>query len=85
MVKGGTLKDDADWKQLGIKDGHKFMMIGSAESEIPKEPEQKTQFVEDMSADQAQVGRSVHFLSSISLFIFSINLKSILYIFLVFW
>jgi len=54
MVKGGTLKDDADWKQLGIKDGHKFMMIGSAESEIPKEPEQKTQFVEDMSADQAQ-------------------------------
>jgi len=54
MVKGGTLKDDADWKQLGIKDGHKFMLIGSAEADIPKEPEQKTQFVEDMSADQAQ-------------------------------
>jgi len=54
MVKGGTLKDDADWNQLGIKDGHKFMLIGSAEADIPKEPEQKTQFVEDMSADQAQ-------------------------------
>jgi len=54
MVKGGTLKDDADWKQLGIKDGHKFMLVGSAEADIPKAPEQKTQFVEDMSADQAQ-------------------------------
>jgi len=52
-VKGGVLKDDADWASLGIKEGHSFMLIGSAE-EIPKAPEKATVFVEDLSDDQAQ-------------------------------
>ena len=30
MVKGGMLKDDADWAKLGIKPGQKLMMMGSA-------------------------------------------------------
>jgi hypothetical protein len=30
MVKGGMLKDDADWGALGIKPGQKLMMMGSA-------------------------------------------------------
>ena len=30
MVKGGMLKDDADWSALGIKPGQKLMMMGSA-------------------------------------------------------
>jgi ubiquitin carboxyl-terminal hydrolase 14 len=59
MVKGGILKDDADWNQLGIKDGHTFMMMGSAESDIPKEPIQKTTFVEDMTEEEAQALRQV--------------------------
>lgn len=29
MVKGGLLKDDADWNTLGIKPGHAFMMMGT--------------------------------------------------------
>jgi ubiquitin carboxyl-terminal hydrolase 14 len=53
MVKGGTLKDDADWNTLGIKDGHTFMLMGTVEADIPKEPAQKAVFIEDMSADQA--------------------------------
>jgi len=49
MVKGGMLKDDADWSTLGIKDGHTFMMMGSAEEDIPKAPVEKPVFVEDLS------------------------------------
>lgn len=51
MVKGGTLKDDADWKTLGIKDGHTFMLMGSAEE--VKAPTEKVVFMEDLSEDQA--------------------------------
>jgi len=51
MVKGGTLKDDANWASLGLKDGQTLMMIGSAD-ELPKEPVQKTVFVEDLSNDE---------------------------------
>lgn len=40
------LKDDADWKALGIKDGHTFMLMGSAESDIVKEPVERPVFVE---------------------------------------
>ncbi len=49
MVKGGMLKDEANWNTLGIKDGHQFMMMGSAEEDIPKAPIEKTVFVEDLS------------------------------------
>ena len=30
-VKGGLLKDDADWTKLGLKAGQKLMLMGSAE------------------------------------------------------
>jgi len=53
MVKGGTLKDDADWSTLNIKDGHTFILMGSAEESIPKAPVDKPVFVEDLSDDQA--------------------------------
>jgi len=52
MVKGGTLKDDQDWSTLGLKDGHVFMMMGTAETDIPKAPQNKTVFVEDLSSDE---------------------------------
>lgn len=52
MVKGGTLKDDADWSKLGIKDGHTFMMMGTADADIPKAPVQQTVFVEDLTEDE---------------------------------
>ena len=31
LVKGGQLKDDADWATLKLRDGQKVMMMGSAE------------------------------------------------------
>jgi len=51
MVKGGMLKDDANWTTLGVKEGHSFMMMGSAEEDIPKAPIEKTVFVEDLTSE----------------------------------
>ena len=31
MVKGGLLKDDADWAKIALKEGQKLMMMGTAE------------------------------------------------------
>ncbi|KZP33186.1 cysteine proteinase [Athelia psychrophila] len=47
MIKGGTLKDDTDWKKVGPKEGQTFMVIGAAGS-LPKAPEKATVFLEDM-------------------------------------
>jgi len=52
MVKGGTLKDDGNWGDLGIKDGHVFMMMGTADAELPKQPIDKPIFMEDLSNDE---------------------------------
>ncbi len=35
MVKGGMLKDDADVAKLGLKEGQKLMMMGSADKVHP--------------------------------------------------
>jgi len=51
LIKGGTLKDDSDWSTLGIKDGYTFMLMGSAETDIPKPPVVKPVFVEDLSSE----------------------------------
>jgi len=51
MVKGGLLKDDADWSTLGVKDGQKLMMIGTAD-EIVKAPEKGPVFVEDLPEEE---------------------------------
>ncbi|XP_010479669.1 PREDICTED: ubiquitin carboxyl-terminal hydrolase 6 [Camelina sativa] len=47
MVKGGLLKDDADWSAIGVKDGQKLMMMGTAD-EIVKAPEKAIVFAEDL-------------------------------------
>ncbi|KAK4267345.1 hypothetical protein QN277_024134 [Acacia crassicarpa] len=54
MVKGGLLKDDADWSTLGVKDGQKLMMMGTAD-EIVKIPEKGTVFVEDLPEEEQAV------------------------------
>ncbi|KAI9265646.1 hypothetical protein EDC94DRAFT_603697 [Helicostylum pulchrum] len=48
MVKGGILKDTTDLNKLGLKEGHSFMMMGTA-GELPKAPPKPVQFLEDMT------------------------------------
>lgn len=59
MVKGGLLKDDADWDALGVKEGQRLMMMGTAD-EIIKAPENKPVFVEDLPDEElvASVGHT---------------------------
>ncbi|PIA64444.1 hypothetical protein AQUCO_00100136v1 [Aquilegia coerulea] len=53
MVKGGLLKDDADWSTIGLKEGQKLMMMGTAD-EVLKAPEKAIVFMEDLpEAEQA--------------------------------
>jgi ubiquitin carboxyl-terminal hydrolase 14 len=54
MVKGGLLKDDADWSTLGVKEGQKLMMMGTAD-EIMKAPEKGPVFVEDLPEEEQVV------------------------------
>ncbi|XP_024006178.1 ubiquitin carboxyl-terminal hydrolase 6 isoform X2 [Eutrema salsugineum] len=51
MVKGGLLKDDADWSAIGVKDGQKLMMMGTAD-EIVKAPEKAIVFAEDLPEEE---------------------------------
>ncbi|KAI7864610.1 hypothetical protein BDF14DRAFT_1875895 [Spinellus fusiger] len=48
MVKGGLLKETTDLGSLGVKNGHTFMMMGTA-GELAKAPEKPVQFLEDMT------------------------------------
>ncbi|XP_057455261.1 ubiquitin carboxyl-terminal hydrolase 7-like [Lotus japonicus] len=59
MVKGGLLKDDANWSTLGVKEGQKLMMMGTVD-EIVKSPEKGTVFVEDLPEEEqvAAVGHT---------------------------
>lgn len=50
MMKGAVLKDDA-WGNMKLKDGAMLLMMGTAD-ELPKEPVQKTVFMEDMTEQQ---------------------------------
>ncbi|KAG6395744.1 hypothetical protein SASPL_141868 [Salvia splendens] len=54
VVKGGLLKDDADWSKVGIKEGQKLMMMGTAD-EIVKAPEKGPIFAEDMPEEEQAV------------------------------
>ncbi|KAL0415135.1 UNVERIFIED_CONTAM: Ubiquitin carboxyl-terminal hydrolase 6 [Sesamum latifolium] len=54
MVKGGLLKDDADWSKVGVKEGQKLMMMGTAD-EIVKAPEKGPLFAEDMPEEEQVV------------------------------
>ncbi|KAG6551766.1 hypothetical protein Mapa_006857 [Marchantia paleacea] len=51
MLKGELLKDDGDWGRLGVKDGQKLMMMGTADA-IPDAPKEKPIFLEDLPEDQ---------------------------------
>ncbi|XP_047334493.1 ubiquitin carboxyl-terminal hydrolase 6-like [Impatiens glandulifera] len=51
MVKGGLLKDDADWSTLGVKQGQKIMMMGTAD-EIVNAPEKGPVFMEDLPEEE---------------------------------
>ncbi|KAL8113745.1 ubiquitin carboxyl-terminal hydrolase 6-like isoform X1 [Apium graveolens] len=54
MVKGGLLKDDADWSKLGVKEGQKLMMMGTAD-EVVKAPEKGPVFMEDLPEEEQVV------------------------------
>ncbi|KAI6690120.1 hypothetical protein NL676_026948 [Syzygium grande] len=54
MVKGGLLKDDADWSTLGVKQGQKLMMMGTAD-EIVKAPEKGHVFMEDLPEEEQAI------------------------------
>lgn len=54
MVKGGLLKDDADWSTLGVKEGQRLMMMGTAD-EIVKAPEKGPVFMEDLPEEEQVV------------------------------
>ncbi|KAI9353254.1 hypothetical protein DFJ73DRAFT_828813 [Zopfochytrium polystomum] len=56
LIKGGTLKDDTDWRKIAVKEGQVFMMMGTA-GELPKEPAVKPVFLEDMT--ETQVARAL--------------------------
>ncbi|XP_074036611.1 ubiquitin specific protease 14 [Leptinotarsa decemlineata] len=51
MIKGVTLKD-SDWDNFKMKDGVTVLLMGSKEEDVPKEPVEKTVFVEDMNESE---------------------------------
>lgn len=50
-VKGGLLKDDADWTNLGLKEGQKLSMMGTADA-VPEAPKEAQKFLEDLPVEQ---------------------------------
>ena len=54
MVKGGMLKDDADWSKVAVKDGQKLMMMGTADK-VPEAPQSSQVFLEDLPEDERDV------------------------------
>ncbi|KAK9834879.1 hypothetical protein WJX81_005740 [Elliptochloris bilobata] len=51
MVKGGMLKDEADMAKLGLKEGQKLMMMGSADK-LPEAPAKAQVFLEDLPEEE---------------------------------
>jgi len=61
-LKGGPLKDDADMAALGLKEGQKLMLMGTADA-VPVAPTNAPVFLEDMpESDQAaaEMGLAKH-------------------------
>lgn len=50
-LKGGLLKDDAEWGATGIRDGSKLTMLGSAAA-APQAPTAAPTFLEDLPVEQ---------------------------------
>ncbi|XVF18184.1 hypothetical protein REPUB_Repub11eG0000200 [Reevesia pubescens] len=51
MVKGGLLKDDADWSSVGVKQCKKMMMMRTAD-EVVKAPEKGPVFIENLPEEE---------------------------------
>ncbi|KAK5647304.1 hypothetical protein RI129_002196 [Pyrocoelia pectoralis] len=51
MLKGVTLKDE-DWSNFKLREGATILLMGSKEEDVPKEPVEKTMFVEDMNESE---------------------------------
>jgi len=58
-VKGGQLKDNADWAALGIKPGQKLMLMGTAEV-LAAPPEKATVFAEDLPPDVVAAAQAIN-------------------------
>ena len=54
MVKGGMLKDDADWSKVAIKGGQKLMMMGTADK-VPEAPQSSQVFLEDLPESEQDI------------------------------
>ena len=52
--KGGLLKDDADWDAVGLKNGLKVTMMGTADK-VPEAPVAAQTFVEDLPEEEQDV------------------------------
>ncbi|KAJ3361605.1 deubiquitinating enzyme [Allomyces javanicus] len=53
LLRGVQIKDDTDWSTVkNLQEGAQFMMLGTA-GELPKAPDEKPVFVEDLSKNQA--------------------------------
>ena len=52
--KGGLLKDDADWGAVGVKNGQKVTMMGTADK-APEAPTKAQTFVEDLPEEEQDV------------------------------
>ena len=53
-VKGGLLKDDADWAKVAIKQGQRLMMMGTADK-VPEAPTTSQVFVEDLPENEQDI------------------------------
>jgi ubiquitin carboxyl-terminal hydrolase 14 len=59
MAKGKILKDENEWKDYpAVKDGATLMLMGTAEGNELKAPEQEMKFVEDMTPEQ--IAKALH-------------------------
>ncbi|KAH1048134.1 hypothetical protein J1N35_038918 [Gossypium stocksii] len=72
MVKGGLLKGDADWSTVGVKQGQKLMMIGTAD-EIVKAPEKGPVFVEDLPEEEQLISLLISVLSGSQCWLFNLG------------
>ena len=54
MVKGGMLKDDADWGKVAVKAGQKLMMMGTADK-VPEAPANSQVFLEDLPEGEQDI------------------------------
>jgi len=50
-LKGGILKDDADLSTLGLTEGQKCMLLGTADA-VPETPLEKPKFLEDLTTEE---------------------------------